>query len=307
MWESLIEDISVVAVGIYAALALLELTLDLRHKTGHYKLKDSLCSLTMGAFYLGTKFLTKGATLFIMLLASEYALFDIAGGWATFLLVYVIVDLCFYWLHRIIHEVRFGWAAHVNHHSSQEFNLGGTALRQSFAEPLMEPFFYAPVVLLGFDPLMVLAAIEINLIYMYWVHTQKIDKLHPLCEWLLSTPSNHRVHHACNVQYLDRNYGGTFMLWDHLFGTYEREVEKPVFGIPEQINTFNPVKASFHGWIELGRDVWNAPGLFNKIGLLVMPPGWAPGNSGLTTRQRQAAYYRERSGLDAALQTVQGG
>lgn len=295
MWTDIAVNISTVAVVIYLALALFEIALDFKQKSGHYRLKDSLCSLTMGGFYLGTKILMKGTTFFIFFLAQDYALFDFGQSWWMFPLVFVVVDLSFYWLHRFIHEVRVGWAAHINHHSSQEYNLAGTAFRQSFAEPLMEPFFYAPVVLLGFDPLMALAAIELNLIYMYWLHTRKIGKLHPWFEYCFSTPSHHRVHHGCNVQYLDRNYGGTFIVFDRLFGSFEEEKEEVIFGLPEQLHTYNPIKATFHGWIDLGRDVLQTPGLFNKLALFIRPPGWAPNGNGQTTKQKQQAYQNERA------------
>lgn len=293
MWTDIAVDISTVAVAIYLLLAAVEIGLDLKNNSGHYKLKDSLCSLTMGSFYLGTKILMKGTTIFIFFLAQDFALFDFSESWWMFPLVFILVDFSFYWLHRFIHEIRFGWAAHINHHSSQEYNLGGTAFRQSFAEPFMEPFFYAPIVLLGFDPLMALAAIELNLIYMYWLHTRKIGKLHPWFEFCFSTPSHHRVHHGSNVQYLDKNYGGTFIIFDRLFGSFAEEKETVIFGVPEQLDTFNPIKATFHGWIELGKDVIKTPGLINKFGLLIMPPGWAPNGQGQTTRQKQHAFRQQ--------------
>lgn len=293
MWANISENISAVAAVLYLLLAVVEISLDFKNKSGHYKLKDTLCSLSMGGFYLATKLLMKGTTFFIFFLAQDYALFDFGQSWWIFPLVFILVDFSFYWLHRFIHEVRFAWAGHINHHSSQEFNLAGTAFRQSFAEPLMEPFFYAPVVLLGFDPLMALAAIELNLIYMYWLHTRKIGKLHPWFEYWFSTPSHHRVHHGCNVQYLDKNYGGTFIVFDRLFGSFAEEKETVVFGVPEQLQTYNPIKATLHGWIELGQDVIQTPGIINKLGLLVMPPGWAPHGQGLTTRQKQKAYQKQ--------------
>lgn len=294
MWDSLIVQVTTIGFIFYLSLALLEIAADLYRKTGHYMLKDTLCSLAMSAFYLGNKIVMKGTTLVLLYLAAQFSLTDWGLGWWQLAICYVIVDFFFYWLHRMIHEVRFAWAAHVNHHSSQEFNLGGTALRQSFAEPFLEAFFYSPIVLLGFDPLLVLLALEINLIYMFWLHTRSIDKLPAWYEYIFSTPSHHRVHHGSNVQYLDKNYGGTFIFWDRMFGSYEKEVEPVKFGIPEQINTFNPIKASLHGWISLFKDVWGMPGLVNKAGLLIMPPGWLPDGKGSTARQRQAA-YRESS------------
>ncbi|MFT5580041.1 MAG: sterol desaturase/sphingolipid hydroxylase (fatty acid hydroxylase superfamily) [Paraglaciecola psychrophila] len=295
MWTEFAVNISTVAIAIYVLLALIEVSLDLYRGEGHYQLKDSLCSMTMGGFYIGTKLLMKSITLVVLLFATQYSVFDFGIHWWLFPVAYIVADFCFYWLHRFIHEVRIGWAAHVNHHSSQEYNLAGTALRQSFAEPVMEPFFYAPMVLIGFDPFMTLAAIELNLIYMYWLHTRKIGKLHHVFEFWFSTPSHHRVHHGANVQYLDKNYGGTFIVFDRLFGSFEEEKETVEFGIPEQINSFNPIVVSFHGWVALGKDVVNTPGILNKIGLFLMPPGWAPDGGGLTTKEKQSAYYAKKN------------
>lgn len=292
MWEPIATQISNIAVFIYLSLAVVEIALDYTQRSKCYALKDTLCSLSMGSFYLGTKLLMKGTTLVIFIWASQHAVFDLGSSWLMFPLVYLLVDFFFYWLHRFIHEIRFGWAAHGNHHSSQKYNLGGTSFRQSFAEPVMEPFFYAPVVLLGFDPLMTLAAIELNLIYMFWLHTEKIGKLHPSYEYLMATPSHHRVHHGSNVQYMDSNYGGTFIFWDRLFGSFCEENEKVIFGIPDQLSTFNPIKASLHGWIELGRDVLKTPGIFNKLAYFIMPPGWAPDGQGDTAKQKKQRYYQ---------------
>lgn len=295
MWEEINNQIPLYAAVLYVTLIIIELVLDLRARSHVYKLKDTLCSLTMMTFYVGNRALMKGTTVAILLLVQQFAFYDMGTTLLAFFGCYLVVDFLFYWYHRLIHEIRFGWAAHVAHHSSKEFNLGGTALRQSFAEAFMEAFFYAPVVLMGFDTMMVLAALELNLAYMFWVHTRKIGKLHPAFEFLMSTPSHHRVHHACNIPYLDKNYGGTFIIWDRMFGSFQEEKEDPVFGIPEQLDSYNPIWASIHGWVELAQDVWHAKGWRNKIGYMVMPPGWAPDGKGMTTRQKQAAYKREQA------------
>jgi sterol desaturase/sphingolipid hydroxylase (fatty acid hydroxylase superfamily) len=295
MWEQIGGQISLYAAAFYLICIVAEISLDMYRKASLYKLKDTLCSLSMGAFYTINKILMKGTTLLLLLIAQQYAVFDFGFGWGTFVVAYVVVDFFFYWLHRFIHEIRFGWAAHINHHSSQEFNLGGTAMRQSFAEPFMEAIFYSPIVLIGFDPFMVLAALELNLVYMFILHTRLVDKLPRPIEWFLSTPSHHRVHHARNVQYLDKNYGGTFIVWDRLFNTFEVEEEAPEFGIPKQLNTYNPIKASLHGWLELLADVRGARGIANKVRYCVMPPGWAPDGKGETTRQKQALYRQAQT------------
>jgi len=289
MWEHLDATIPTYALYIYGVLIVIELAFELTQKVRGYKLGDTLCSLTMGGFYIGMSVLMKGFTLWFFYYVQKYALFDFGQSWVAFIACYIAVDFLFYWYHRCIHEVRVGWAAHVAHHSSEEFNLGATAFRQSFAEPLLEPFFYVGAVLIGFDPLMVLVAIQINLIYMFWVHLRRFPKMHPAIEWLFVTPSHHRVHHAANIQYLDKNYSGTFIIWDRMFGSFAEEIETPEFGIVQQLRHNNPIRASFDSWIALAGDVWRAKGVRNKLGYLFRPPGWAPDGQGMTTRQRREA------------------
>lgn len=289
MWQNAAQQISAVSIAVYVVLIAAELGYGFYVRRNTYEVKDTFCSIAMGGFYLVTKALLKGVTFFLLYLAAAFAPWHLGFSIPVFIAAYLVVDFFFYWLHRFMHEVRFGWAAHVNHHSSQKFNLGGTALRQSFFEPVFEAFFYAPIVLLGFDPLLVLAALELNLIYMFWVHTEHIGKLPRWYEYLFVTPSHHRVHHASNIEYLDKNYSGTFIFWDRLFGTFEEEKAKPVFGILKQIDTYNPVKASLHEWAALARDIFSVRGLGNKLAFLIMPPGWAPGGQGVTTRERQRA------------------
>lgn len=295
MWEQLLEKVPFYALFIYVGLVAIDLALELKRKRKAYRLNDTLCSLTMGGFYVGMHALLKGFTVGAFFLAHEFAIFDFGTSWVAFIACYLFVDLLVYWYHRFTHEVRFGWAAHICHHSSREFNMGGTAFRQSFFEPVMEPFFYAIAALVGFNPVMALVALELNLIYMFWVHLRDCGKLHPAFEYLFSTPSHHRVHHACNVKYLDKNYGGTFIIWDRLFGTFAEEEEEPDFGVLQQLDHNNPIRASFDSWASLFHDVWHAKGLANKVKYLIMPPGWAPDGQGLTTRQRQAALKQAAS------------
>ena len=293
MWEELNANVPLVSTSVYATLLLFELGLDIRYSTKIYEMKDTLCSLTTTFFYLGTQFLIRGLTLFLFYFAWEHRFFELEMGWLAIFLAYLATDFLVYWIHRIIHEVRFGWAAHMVHHSSERFNYA-TALRQSFAEPFMAGLFYSPAIFLGLHPLAVLIALELSLIYMFWIHTEKVGKLPAWFEWIFSTPSHHRVHHAKNVQYLDKNYGGTLIIWDRLFGTFEPEVEKPVYGIPDSIDSFNPFWVSIAGWVRLFKDTRRAKGLWNKIAYIIMPPGWAPDGKGATTRQLQKQYREEQ-------------
>ncbi|MGD1932960.1 MAG: sterol desaturase family protein [Candidatus Phaeomarinobacter sp.] len=256
----------------------------------YYAATDTLCSVTLGLAYAASIALAAGTVLAVYYWIHQFAVTDIdwTGSVVAILAAYVIVDFLFYWYHRAIHEVRLGWAAHVNHHSSQFLNAG-TALRSSFVEAWFEPVFLIPAVLLGMDPLMVVALISLNHLYQYWLHTRLIGKLGPM-EWIMNTPSHHRVHHASNIRYCDKNYAGTFIVWDRLFGTFEaeREDEPCIFGIRHQLETRNPIKVTFHEWVSIWQDMRNAPSLSAALGYLFQPPGWSPDGNGETTRAVQA-------------------
>lgn len=287
-WEIVLADTSLFALGVYVALILLELVFEFATKTHHYSLRDTLCSMSTGIMYSLLQLAMRGVSLAVLVFVSQFALFELDNSWWTVALCYAAVDFVFYWYHRIIHEVRLGWAAHIVHHSSNHYNLGGTALRQSIFEAVYEPWLYVPLVLLGFEPIMVLIALQLNLLYMFWPHTQRIGKLHPWIEWLFVTPSHHRVHHARNLDYLDKNYSGTFIIWDRLFGTFAQETEAPTFGVLTPPNSDNPLVVTFSSWRSLLGDLRKARNLRQFVGYLFMPPGWAPDGKGMTTRQMQA-------------------
>lgn len=286
--QGLLEIRDVDQTGILLVLILGEVALTWVLGRQYYKASDSFCSVVMGLFYAASIAVAAGTVLFSFYWVHSFAFFDIdwTSSIALILGAYLFVDFLFYWYHRAIHEVRVGWAAHVNHHSSEQYNVG-TALRASFVEAWIEPVFMIPALLIGINPIMVIALLSLNHLYQYWLHTRHIGKLGPL-EWIMNTPSNHRVHHGSNLQYCDRNYGGTFIVWDRLFGTYEVEDEEVVYGIRYQIETDNPIKATFHEWIALGTDIKASGSLKNALGHLFQPPGWAPDGKGELTRDLQA-------------------
>ena len=250
-----------------------------------YELRDSAASMTMGL--LNVIILGFSKLLWIPFYAWLYLhrVADIGTAWWTWIVLLLGEDLCYYWFHRVHHEVRLLWACHVNHHSSQRFNLS-TALRQPLLTPLSEPIFWAPLPLIGFPPWMVLLAQTWSLFYQFWIHTEAVDRLGPL-EWFMNTPSHHRVHHGKNVPYLDKNHGGIFIIWDRLFGTFAAESEHVAYGLTKDIQTFNPLRIGFHEFAAIGRDVVRAPGLAAKLGYLLAPPGWSHDGSSLTATQLQ--------------------
>jgi sterol desaturase/sphingolipid hydroxylase (fatty acid hydroxylase superfamily) len=257
-------------------------------KLAGFTLKDSLASLAMG---LG--FLTVNAVLKLLPFAGlawlhQFRLFDIEPVWWAWVLLLFAEDFCYYWFHRLHHEVRVLWAAHVNHHSSTHYNFT-TALRQSWTTPFTGFIFWAPLPLLGFPVEMILIQKSVSLLYQYWLHTELIDRL-GWFETIFNTPSHHRVHHGRNPIYLDRNHAGIFIIWDKMFGTFEPEAEPVDYGLTKNIHTYNPVRIAFHEWAAMLRDMWNAKTWRGRLGYLLMPPGWTEDGTGKTSTALRREY-----------------
>jgi sterol desaturase/sphingolipid hydroxylase (fatty acid hydroxylase superfamily) len=195
-----------------------------------------------------------------------------AVGWAVAMIGW---DFAYYWHHRLEHENRLFWASHVNHHSSRHFNLS-TALRQPWT-PFTSVLFFPPLALLGVRPWMIMFAGGMNLIYQYWVHTECIGRLPRPMELVLNTPSHHRVHHGANREYLDKNYAGILIVWDRLFGTFEPEGARVVYGLTKNITSFNPFVIAFHEYAAIVRDIAAATRLRDRVGILWHGPAWRPG------------------------------
>jgi sterol desaturase/sphingolipid hydroxylase (fatty acid hydroxylase superfamily) len=194
---------------------------------------------------------------------------------AVWIFAFVAYDFCYYWSHRLGHEWKLFWASHVAHHQSEEFNLS-TALRQT-STGYLNFVFYLPLFLIGLPPTVFATVGALNLIYQFWVHTEHIDRLGPL-ERVLVTPSNHRVHHARNPRYIDRNYGGVFIVWDRMFGTFEdeRRDEPCVYGITRPLTSWNPLWANVHVWLETLRVSLATKRWRDKIKVWFTGPGWFP-------------------------------
>src|SRR5262245_7451401 len=255
-----------------------------------YEARDTAASLAMGLGSVAIGLVGKGIEFALFSAAFEFRLFDLGTGVWVFAAAMLLDDFCYYWFHRIHHEVRLLWAAHVNHHSSRHFNLS-PALRQpwtTFARPL----FHLPLPLLGFDPLLAMTVHSLNLIYQFWIHTELVGRLGPL-EWVLNTPSHHRVHHGRNPRYLDRNHGGILIVWDRHFGTFEPESERVDYGLTKNLESFSPLRIAFHEWAALWRDVRGARSWREGLGFALRAPGWAPGGAGHTAAElRRAALGR---------------
>ena len=191
----------------------------------------------------------------------------------------LLADFAYYWDHRVMHRIGIGWATHTVHHSSPHFNMS-VAYRFGPLDAVFPVFFALPIVMLGFNPWMLLFVELFVQTFQAVLHTEVIGKLPRPIEYIFNTPSHHRVHHASNTQYLDKNYGGIFIIWDRWLGTFAEEKEKVVYGITEPINSINPFVVFFHGFTRLYRQISSAKGLKNKLNYLIKPPGWQPKESG---------------------------
>jgi sterol desaturase/sphingolipid hydroxylase (fatty acid hydroxylase superfamily) len=207
--------------------------------------------------------------------AAEVSPWEIPTTPITALFVFLLVDFMYYWDHRCSHRIRGLWALyHSVHHSSTQFDQT-TSLRISLVDNFFSPWFYLPVILIGFDPLLVVACFGFVLAYQTWIHTETIGRLKWLDGWL-NTPSNHRVHHGSQIKYHDKNYGAVLMIWDHLFGSYKGEEETPIYGITHPIDSANPWHVHFCEVSRLWRELVQMKSWCHRIGTLLMPPGWQP-------------------------------
>lgn len=278
------------AIPVFILLILAEMIwLTACGKRQAYNARDTLTSLSLGLGSVVAGALSAGAVWGVLTAAAHLSPLSIGWAWWAWPLCFVADDLAYYWLHRAGHRVRWFWASHVNHHSSQHYNLT-TALRQTWTGFFALSFlFRVPFALVGFEPAMILTCASLNLIYQFWIHTETIGRMPRWFEAVMNTPSHHRVHHAINPRYLDRNFAGTFIVWDKLFGTFEREVDEdaPRYGIVRQLGTFRLLTAAFHEWQAMVRDIRSAPWK-HKVAYLLRPPGWSHDGSRETSDQIRA-------------------
>ncbi|GIV38467.1 MAG: C-5 sterol desaturase [Thermonema sp.] len=264
-----------IAAISYIILITIEIVIAVRKNLKLYSTRDTFNNLMLGAITSVVKIFIKGVTLaFFGYLHQQYALFDIpANAWWSVLLLFLLNDLIFYWYHRLGHESRFFWATHVAHHSSQLFNFS-TAIRGNFIHFFYRFFFWAPLAILGFDPLMIVLIDEIGFYYQMFIHTKTIGKLHPVIEFIFNTPSHHRVHHGSNPAYIDKNYGAVLIIWDRLFGTFAEEKEEVRYGLTKNLTKQNVPTILLHEFQAIAQDVAHAPDWKSKWRYVFGHPGW---------------------------------
>ncbi|NQV20279.1 MAG: sterol desaturase family protein [Rhodospirillales bacterium] len=286
-------DPVVLALPFFIAFVCAEIIWGRYHSTVSYEMRDALASLAMG---LGN-FVIGFATIIVVVAtfrwAYQFRLLDIGFEWWAFVLIFFAEDFIYYWFHRLSHEHRIWWAAHINHHSSQHFNLS-TALRQTWTGfPSLSWILWVSLAYVGFPPEMIVFQMGVSLVYQFWFHTEAVDTLWKPIEFFFNTPSHHRVHHAVNPRYLDRNYGGILIIWDRLFRTFvpgNRTEEPCRYGVVKQIGTFNPFKIAFHEWVAILRDLSKPGTLSTKLRYVFGAPGWSPDGSTKTSAQIRSAY-----------------
>lgn len=286
-WEAIM---TIVSVPIYAVAIIGEMVISNIQKRHLYSTKDTLNNFLMTALNTGITLLMGG--VFVLMMAWAYSFSPIKWneeGWLYWLFVMVLTDLAYWVVHWLGHMVRLLWAVHIVHHSSQKYNIT-VGFRSSVFEPLYRGFFFLPLGFIGFRAEDVMLAFAIQQLYGSLVHTQLIGRI-KFWDWVFVSPSHHKVHHASNVKYLDKNMGMIFILWDKLFGTFEAEdanYEKIRFGLTKNLETFHPGVVIFQEWKDMISDVKSAPGFRNKLLYIFGPPGWSHDGRKLTSQQMRA-------------------
>jgi sterol desaturase/sphingolipid hydroxylase (fatty acid hydroxylase superfamily) len=273
MTQITITDVYSIGVPIILALIFFEVFISNWQSTSFYKAGDTYCTsgLLFGNIIMG--FVIKSSIVAFHFVLYEYRFFDLMSSmpiWLLWVLTFILIDLVFYIYHRLSHRVRFLWTVHMSHHSSEEMNFA-VSFRQAWFGPISKIPFFMVLPILGLDPLMIAVAGVVSTLWGVVGHTQIIGKLGPL-EWVFNTPSHHRVHHGSNPEYIDKNYGNLFIIWDRIFGTFEPENKPVEYGLVNNVNTFNPIKITFMGWEKLFKDIRNSESFKETIGLIFGPP-----------------------------------
>ncbi|HYK76785.1 MAG TPA: sterol desaturase family protein [Daejeonella sp.] len=265
-------NLLVYSLPAVAVFTLLEFVFSYRDgKAPNYEIRE-----TIGSVFIGLGNLVISMGLKIVLLYGAIWVYNLTPwrmelNWWLLIPCFVVYDFCSFWAHRVSHYCRFFWATHVVHHSAEHYNLT-VSFRQSWVQHLKLVFFF-PLIMMGFHPVIFFVANQLSVLYQFWVHTESIKKLHPFIEKYFGTPSNHRVHHGSQGKYLDRNFGATFMIWDHLFGSFQYEEEKPIYGITTGVQSkINPFILNFHEYRDMYQDVKQARGIGQKLYFVFASP-----------------------------------
>jgi sterol desaturase/sphingolipid hydroxylase (fatty acid hydroxylase superfamily) len=282
-----------VLVGLLVFLTLVEIGFSYWENRKYYERRDTITNIYLTLLAFALNLTVKVSTFFVLDYIWKFRFFEIKNVVAYWLILVVTQDFLYWVLHYVGHYCRLFWAMHVTHHSSEHFNLT-TGFRSTVFEPLYRVFFYLPLALMGFNAIDILYAYLITQLYGNIVHTQYQINLPKWYGWIFVTPSHHRVHHASNVPYLDKNMGMMLIIWDRLFGTFKEEnLPEPIrYGITKQPDDIGPVNILFHEWRALLHDVKHAPGFKTKLKYFFNPPGWSHDGHSQTARVMQKEYEK---------------
>lgn len=271
----------VLSIPIYFILIGIELVVERFTNKDLYKFPDSVANISCGiTSQLSGLFLTIFGIGVYQFFFEKLSLIAIEHfTWWYWVILVLLVDLAYYWAHRMSHEVNLFWGGHVVHHQSEEYNLS-VALRQSSLQIVWTFAFSLPIAILGFKTEHFVLVNAFNTLYQFWIHTETIGKFPPWIEFIFNTPSHHRVHHGRNPKYIDKNHAGSLIIWDRMFGTFQEEEEHPTYGITKPINSWNPIFANVSHYISMAEDIRQIPGAKDKVKYLFMKPGWFPKSLG---------------------------
>ena len=273
MTDLTVAQVYAVGAPIILTLIFIEALISNLQNASYYKKEDTLCTIGLLTGNILMVFAVKGLTLALHFYLYQFRLIDLASIiplWAMWILTFILIDLVFYIYHRISHRSRFLWAIHMSHHSSEEMNFA-VSFRQAWLGPISKIPFFILLPLIGLDPTIIAVAGVISTLWGIFGHTQVIGKLGPI-EWIFNTPSHHRVHHGANEEYIDKNYGNLFIIWDRIFGTFEPERANVRYGLVKNVNTFNPVKITLMEWSSMFKDMSKASNLQEFINIFFGPP-----------------------------------
>ena len=268
--------VTVLAIPMYFSLMAIELVYEALTKKRTYRLSDAITNISTGTLQQTTGVFFEIIKVGIYAAVyQQFAFYHLPSTALTFIAIFILYDLAYYWEHRMAHTVSLFWGGHVVHHQSEDYNLS-VALRQTSTGFIWGFPFYLPLALMGFEPKLFLLVGGLNLLYQFWIHTEHIDKLPRWFEYIFNTPSHHRVHHGRNPKYIDKNYAGVFIIWDRLFGTFKLEEERPTYGVTVPLRSWNPLHANFSHYGDLLKTVRQTRSVSDTFKVLFNKPGWQP-------------------------------
>lgn len=296
-------DILLRAIPAFIILMIAEVVFLIREHRFDKHSKDLPASSVVGIGFITISFLSKGIILFIYQFIYTYRIYTLpVNGLFIWMACFFADDFTYYWFHRLSHQVRFLWASHVVHHSAEIYSYTSAGIRQTWTGNISGTFlFWIWMPFIGFEPGMVMLIKSISLVYQFCIHTETIKKMPRWYEGIFNTPSHHRVHHGSDLIYLDKNYGGGLIIWDRIFGTYQKEKFKPKYGLTKNIQSFNPVFIVFHEWMNLFKDIKKSKGLGDNWNYVFNAPGWSKDGSTKTSRQLRSDALKIERNTDSLL------